>query len=296
MDQIAATYLAKGAAVGIEVLTSFEGMTLPIGDGVAPSESREAAVKIRFWGVRGSFAMCGRDFLRYGGNTTLVELVTNAGQRLLIDLGTGATELAKHLMGGEFGKGQGKLPILLTHTHLDHIQGLPFFTPFFIKGNEIRIMGADPISGALARGDAAEPARAALQPAQRPREPRRRRVDRERSCPARTIAVPGFEVATAAVPHGSMWTTAFRITADGKIVTFLSDVEYPQPRRAAAAGARARAGRRPADPRRDARRSRLRACAAAGATRRRAPVWSSPSARARRSSRCSITAPTRPTT
>ena len=47
-------------------------------------------------------------------------------------------------MGSEFGKGQGTLPILLSHTHLDHIQGLPFFTPFFIKGNEIRIMGANP--------------------------------------------------------------------------------------------------------------------------------------------------------
>ena len=63
MDQIAATYLAKGAAIGIEVLTSFEGMTLPIGAG--------GDVKIRFWGVRGSFAMSGREFLRYGGNTTL---------------------------------------------------------------------------------------------------------------------------------------------------------------------------------------------------------------------------------
>ena len=104
-------------------------------------------MKLRFWGVRGSFAMAGREFLRYGGNTTSIELRTDAGQRLLVDLGTGATEFAKQLMGSEFGKGQGTLPILLTHTHLDHIQGLPFFTPFFIKGNEIRIMGADPISG-----------------------------------------------------------------------------------------------------------------------------------------------------
>src|SRR5439155_6019928 len=47
------------------------------------------------------------------------------------------------LVGCEFGKGQGVLPILLSHTHLDHIQGLPFFAPFFIKGNEIRILGAD---------------------------------------------------------------------------------------------------------------------------------------------------------
>src|SRR5205823_4632996 len=80
-------------------------------------------VKIRFWGVRGSFAMCGREFLRYGGNTTSVELVSDDGHRLLVDLGTGATELAKQLVQSEFGKGRGKLPILLSHTHLDHIQG-----------------------------------------------------------------------------------------------------------------------------------------------------------------------------
>src|SRR5688572_18380688 len=104
-------------------------------------------MKIRFWGVRGSFAMSGRDFLRYGGNTPSVELVAADGHRLLIDLGTGATEFAKTLMATEFGKGKGTLPILLSHTHLDHIQGLPFFTPFFIKGNVIRILGANPSTG-----------------------------------------------------------------------------------------------------------------------------------------------------
>ena len=48
-------------------------------------------MKVRFWGVRGSFAMSGREFLRYGGNTPCVELQTDDGQRLVIDLGTGAT-------------------------------------------------------------------------------------------------------------------------------------------------------------------------------------------------------------
>ena len=52
-------------------------------------------MRVKFWGVRGSFAMCGREFLRYGSNTTSVEFITDAGQRLLIDLGTGATEFAK---------------------------------------------------------------------------------------------------------------------------------------------------------------------------------------------------------
>jgi phosphoribosyl 1,2-cyclic phosphodiesterase len=185
-------------------------------------------VKLRFWGVRGSFAMSGRDFLRYGGNTPSIELVSDAGDRLLVDLGTGATELAKHLMGEAFGKGQGKLPILLTHTHLDHIQGLPFFTPFFIKGNEIRIMGADPIGGLSLEATLQNQ----LAPHYSPLnglENLAAGVTIESFQPGATLTLPGFEVQTAAVPHGSMWTTAFRITADGKVVTFLSDVEYPSP-------------------------------------------------------------------
>ena len=182
-------------------------------------------MKIRFWGVRGSFAMSGRDFLRYGGNTTSVELVAEAGQRLLIDLGTGATELAKQLMTGEFARGHGTVPILLTHTHLSHIQGLPFFTPFFIKGNQIRILGAAPSGLSL---------EATLQNQLSPHysplnglENLAAGVTIETIIPGSILALPGFEVVTAAVPHGSMWTTAYRITADGRTVTFLSDVEYP---------------------------------------------------------------------
>jgi phosphoribosyl 1,2-cyclic phosphodiesterase len=184
-------------------------------------------VKIRFWGVRGSFAMAGREYLRYGGNTTSIELVTDAGQRLLVDLGTGATELAKHLMGSEFGKGKGSLPILLTHTHLDHIQGLPFFTPFFIKGNQIRIMGANPTALSLE-----STLQNQLAPHYSPLnglENLAAGVSIESFVPGAPFALPGYEVTTAAVPHGSMWTTAFRITADSKVVTILTDVEYPTP-------------------------------------------------------------------
>ncbi|HVK78673.1 MAG TPA: MBL fold metallo-hydrolase [Kofleriaceae bacterium] len=186
-------------------------------------------MKIRFWGVRGSFAMSGKEFLRYGGNTCCVELVTAAGRRLLIDLGTGATEAAKHLMTGEFGQGRGQLPVLLTHTHLDHIQGLPFFTPFFIKGNTIRILGADPAGSSL-KGTLQNQ----LAPHYSPLnglENLAAGVSIESFLPGAELAIDGFEVTTAALPHGTMWTTGFRIKADNKIVAFLSDVEYPAPHR-----------------------------------------------------------------
>ena len=179
-------------------------------------------MKIRFWGVRGSFAMCGTEFLRYGGNTTSIELVSNAGARLLVDLGTGATEYGKQLMGCEFSRGEGRLPVLLSHTHLDHIQGLPFFTPFFIKGNQIRILGADPVGSSLK-----QTLQNQLAPHYSPLgglENLAAGVSIEVFVPGGELSVDGFEVTTAAVPHGNMWTTGFRIKADGKVVTILSGV------------------------------------------------------------------------
>ena len=184
-------------------------------------------MKVRFWGVRGSFAMPGADFLRYGGNTTCVELVADGGGRLVIDLGTGATELGRQLMAGVFGAGKGALSILLSHTHLDHIQGLPFFTPFFVPGNRLRILGADPVSVGLE-----DTLQNQLAPHYSPLgalENLSAQVEIETLVPGTSLAIDGFDVMTAAVPHGNMWTTAFRIAADGKTLTFLSDVEYPAP-------------------------------------------------------------------
>lgn len=182
-------------------------------------------MRVRFWGVRGSVAMPGAEFLRYGGNTTAVEVVARSGRRLLIDLGTGATEYAKHLMDTEFGQGKGELPILLSHTHLDHLQGLPFFTPFFIKGNRINILGGQPMSASLD-----EVLQNQLNPHYSPLyglENLAAGVTIATIAPGTSLPVEGFDVSAAAVPHGSMWTMAFRIAVDGRTVVFLSDVEYP---------------------------------------------------------------------
>jgi len=194
-------------------------------------------MKLRFWGVRGAFAMSGRDYLRYGGNTCSIELMSAAGRRMLVDLGTGATEYARHLMTTEFATGQGVLPIVLTHTHLDHIQGLPFFTPFFIKGNQIRIMGVDPAAAAAPAG---RPSVLSLEGTlQNQLDPHysplnglenlAAGVTIESFVAGAAFALGDFAITTAAVPHGSMWTTALRVECDGKVVALLTDVEYPSP-------------------------------------------------------------------
>jgi len=182
-------------------------------------------VRLRFWGVRGTFAACGAEFLRYGGNTTAVEFQARSGQRVLVDLGTGAAELAKSLMQGELGQGHGELPILLTHTHLDHIQGFPFFTPFFVRGNQIRILGAEPGTTSL---------EAVLQNKLDPHysplyglENLAAGVTVETIASGDAFTIEGFDVRCVSLPHGNITTLAFRIEADGAAVVFATDVEYP---------------------------------------------------------------------
>jgi len=96
-------------------------------------------MKVRFWGVRGSIPVPGRTTNRYGGNTSCVEVRPDHGDPIIIDAGTGIRKLGKSLMEERFGEGKGKVSILISHTHWDHVQGLPFFSPLYRAGNQIQI-------------------------------------------------------------------------------------------------------------------------------------------------------------
>jgi phosphoribosyl 1,2-cyclic phosphodiesterase/CheY-like chemotaxis protein len=91
-------------------------------------------MRVRFWGTRGSIAKPGPSTLRYGGNTSCVEVRSAAGTLVVIDCGTGAHELGKMLV--ETGPRPLIGHMLISHTHWDHIQGWPFFAPLFVPGNE----------------------------------------------------------------------------------------------------------------------------------------------------------------
>jgi phosphoribosyl 1,2-cyclic phosphodiesterase len=87
--------------------------------------------------------------VRFGGNTSCVEVVTKAGRQFIFDCGTGARLLGLHLMS--LGRRRIRATMFLGHTHWDHIQGIPFFKPVFQPGHEILICAPIGMTGSLAQ-------------------------------------------------------------------------------------------------------------------------------------------------
>ena len=91
---------------------------------------------VRFWGARGSMPCPGRGYLRFGGNTSCVE-IRCAGRRLILDAGSGLRELNESLAGSD----EGDIDLLLSHCHFDHVIGLSCFPPLFGGARKLRIWG-----------------------------------------------------------------------------------------------------------------------------------------------------------
>jgi CheY-like chemotaxis protein len=101
--------------------------------GINSGSIQSAGMKIQFWGTRGSIATPGPKTIRYGGNTSCVELRAADGTLIVLDCGTGAYAFGKQLVqSGEPVTGN----LMIGHTHWDHIQGFPFFDPLFVERSE----------------------------------------------------------------------------------------------------------------------------------------------------------------
>jgi phosphoribosyl 1,2-cyclic phosphodiesterase len=94
-------------------------------------------MNVRIWGCRGSLATPGPDTIRYGGNTSCVEIRTDDGVAIVLDAGTGMRPLGTALAD----EGVGEVHVLLSHLHLDHLQGLGFFRPLFDPDVHVHIWG-----------------------------------------------------------------------------------------------------------------------------------------------------------
>ena len=110
-------------------------------------------IRVRFWGTRGAIASPGWATRRYGGNTSCVQVLgfhndepgaamRSENSQLILDGGTGLAFLQTTLMSGPLGQGQGELHFLLSHYHWDHLIGIPFFQPMFVRGNRIVFHGS----------------------------------------------------------------------------------------------------------------------------------------------------------
>jgi phosphoribosyl 1,2-cyclic phosphodiesterase len=182
-------------------------------------------VKVRFWGVRGSIPAPGPETNRFGGNTACVEVRTAAGELIIIDMGTGLLPLGNSLLPTDLGKGRGRATILLSHAHWDHIQGLGFFAPVFIPGNELILYGHAKSSSML---------EGILEGQMNPNfSPLYTLKNLGASFEVRAV-VPGQPIAAAGVtitgwpnPHGSTTSLAFRIDEGERSFVYASDTGYP---------------------------------------------------------------------
>jgi len=95
-------------------------------------------VTVRFWGTRGSIPRPGNDTLKFGGNTPCVSVELSDDRLFVFDAGTGIVALGRHLAAG---RKRHKFNLFISHPHWDHIQGLPFFQPLYVQGNEMVVHG-----------------------------------------------------------------------------------------------------------------------------------------------------------
>jgi phosphoribosyl 1,2-cyclic phosphodiesterase len=180
----------------------------------------DADFYIRFWGVRGTIACPGPEFMRYGGNTSCIEV--RCGKRLIIlDAGTGLRPLGSILEKN----GPIKAEILLTHTHLDHIAGLPFFVPMFKAGNIVRMAAGHLLQqGKTLKGVVKQIMQAPLFPV--PMEALEADLSFHDFDVGETIRLgEHVQVRTAPLNHPN-GATGYRVEYGGRSVCYITDTEH----------------------------------------------------------------------
>ncbi len=172
---------------------------------------------IRFWGVRGSIACPGGDTLHYGGNTSCVEV--RCGSRLLIfDCGTGAREFGDQLQAPM------DADLFFSHTHFDHICGLPFFAPVFVPGNKLSLWAGHLGWKTTIRDVLCSMMIDPLFPI--PPEAMRADITYKDFEAGKTLSLAaGITLKTAPLNHPN-GATGYRLEFAGKVVCYITDTEH----------------------------------------------------------------------
>ena len=175
-------------------------------------------MQITFWGVRGSYPVPGAATVRYGGQTSCVEVRSASGDCVIVDAGTGMRQLGNKLMR-EGGGQPGLYHVLLSHVHWDHIQGLPFFSPAYIPGTRIKVYALltaanelDQVIGGITRHEFFPMPLEAV-PAQ---------FEFEKVEPGVDFAIGAFHVTPIALNH-PFGSVGYRIDGDGSSVAYVAD-------------------------------------------------------------------------
>lgn len=184
-----------------------------------PLEEASQSMTVTAWGARGSVAVSGPGYARYGGNTTCIEL--RCGKQVLIfDAGTGIVPLGQRLLGQD----QTNLHLFLTHCHYDHIIGLPFFAPLHKPHMTINIASAHLEGSMTTRQIVSE----VMRPPWFPVGPEvfRAGISYQDFMPNDVLELPdGVVLRTGRLKHPG-GAVGYRIEFAGKVVTIITDTEH----------------------------------------------------------------------
>ena len=175
-------------------------------------------MQVQFWGTRGSIPKPGPTTIHYGGNTLCHEIRTARGTLVIIDCGTGLHGLGLKLLSGGGRSLAGH--ILISHTHWDHIQGVPFFAPFFVPGNKWDIYGPKGLNQSLRDTLAGQ-----MQHTYFPITPNEFGASiRYHDLLEGTFEIDDIKVTTQYLNHPAL-TLGYRLEADGATVVYCCDHE-----------------------------------------------------------------------
>ena len=176
-------------------------------------------MQVRFWGTRGSIAAPGPTTMRYGGNTPCVEVRLDDGALLIFDAGTGIRALGEALLAHPAPV---RAHLFLSHAHWDHIQGLPFFAPAYSAGTELTILGPEHEQLTLAKVVTSQ-MQSPYFPI--PMHAMAAKIEFVKLGEGSRVALPNGATVEAGVLNHPGCTLGYRLTANGKVLTYTTDNE-----------------------------------------------------------------------